>query len=515
MLPNVIAFIPGCPGSGRVFLAVAVTVSALVFGVRTIGSFSAPSVYASTVRIKLLPNAGNNGEVISGPHEAGYCDSRLMQTECEVLRSELILAQVVNVLGSNQTPGKKQLGTEEGTGIPDRIAQLEKRIKVRPVQDTNLIDICVLGENPEEAAQIANALAETYRAYQGNLLKVVPPPVSSPLRAEVMGRALPMRRPVEPNNLPGIAREALGAILLGVAAGSLVVMVGCRRKPLMPADVLPSVFVIVFFVVLGVGALKCSANFAVTTAAGLLLAFMVGGAADWFMFLRRKYPEAPNTFPAVFVIVFLLVVCLGVLDTALSTKWYCSAVRLRLGLATPDRAGLGTAPVGYAVHDPQLIKTQCDVIRSEDTLRPVIEDLDLNRQWGKRYSYGTSLQTSWTLALLKRRIEVRRIPDTCLIEIRVHSEKAEEAARLANALWETYRDHRRDHLAASPQGPAVIQAEVLDHAVPAASPMGHQELQQLASYALTGLCLAFAAGGGAVWVVSELLKAQSRKLLGP
>jgi capsular polysaccharide biosynthesis protein len=107
-------------------------------------------------------------------------------------------------------------------------------------------------------------------------------------------------------------------------------------------------------------------------------------------------------------------------------------------------------------------------------------------------------------------IEVRRIPETCLIEIRVLSEKAEEATRLANALGETYLNHRRDHPATSPQGPAAIEVEVLDHAVPAASPMWHYELAQLASYALAGLCLAFAVGGKVMWGVAEVSGRRAR-----
>ena len=110
---------------------------------------------------------------------------------------------------------------------------------------------------------------------------------------------------------------------------------------------------------------------------------------------------------------------------------------------------------------------------------------------------------------------MRRVPDTWLIEINVQSDQSEEAAGLANAIGETYREHRRDHLATYPQGSAAIQVEVLDHAVPAASPKGHRELEQLVAYALGGLCLAFAAGGGAVWTVSQIAKAQRRRLLSP
>ena len=498
------------PGSVRVFLAVAATVSALIFGARAIGSFSAPRVYLSNVRIKLVRNADKTGGDSSEPDATSGYDPLLIQTECEVIGSEVILAHVTSAVGKNKAPGERQLGTEEGTGVPDRIAQLRKCIEVRPVQNTNLIDVRVLSEDPDEAARIANALVETYCAYQGNLLKAVPPPVSIPLKAQVMDRALPVKWPGQPSNLPGIARDALGAILLGVAAGLVVVLVAFRRKPPMGTDILPSVFVIVFSVVLGLSALKSSVNLAVATSAGLLLAFVVGGVADWFLFMRKKYPETPNIYPAVFMTVFLVVAGVGVLDTAFSTNWYWSTARLRLRLTSTDRAGQGTSAGGSAVYDSRLFKNEGDFIRSEDILRPVVLGLDLNRQWGKRYSDGTPIPTKQTIAHLKERIEVRRLPDTCLIEIRVLSEKAEEAARLANALGETYLNHRRDHPATSPQGPAAIEVEVLDHAVPAASPMRHHELKQLVSYALAGLCLAFAVGGKVMWGVAEVSGRRAR-----
>ena len=513
MLKNLIASIPARPGSARVFLAVAATVAALVFGVRAIGSFSAPRVYVGKVRIKLVANADNTKGNASEPNATNGCDPLLMRTECEVIRSELILAHVISAVGMNQTQGKRLPGPQGASAIPGQIERLRKRIEVRPIQSTDLIDVCVHSEDPGEAAQIANVLVETYRAYLGNLLKDLPPPVSIPLKAQVIDRALPVLGPVQPNNLPGAARDALGAILLGVAAGSVVVLAGFRRRPPVCGDILPLVFIIVFSLALSFSALESSVNLAVATAAGLLLAFVVGGVADWFLFLRQQYPEAPNVFPAVFMAVLLLVTGVGALDVVLSSKWYSSTARLRVGLASTDRVRQGPSPGGPAVYDSHLFGNEGDFIRSEDILRPVIDDLDLSRQWGKRYNYGTPVATQQTIAHLKERINVRRVPGTCLIEISVQSDQSEEAAGLANAIAATYRAHRRDHLAAYPQASAAIQVEVLDHAVPAASPEGHRELEQLVAYALGGLCLAFAAGGGAVWTVSEIAKAKRKSLL--
>jgi capsular polysaccharide biosynthesis protein len=510
MLRNLIARIFSQRGSARVFLAVAAAVWALIFGVSVIGSSSVPRVYVSTVRIKLVPSADNSEEANPGHHEVSSYSPWLVPTECEVMRSAVILARVANALDSKQTESHRQLRAQERLGIPGRIAQLTTQIKVRPVPNTNVVEICVLSEDRDEAAQIANALGEIYYEYQADLVKRVPRSVPSLPKAEVMNRALTTSRPEGLKTLLGVARHALGAALLGAVAGSVVVFVAFRRRVPMTTAVLPWLSMIVLFLVLGVSALKSSLNLAVATSAGLLLAFVVGGVADWFISVRKKHPEAPNVFPAVFMAVFLLVLGVGILNAVISPAYYCSTVRLRLGLGMADPARPGTAMDSSAVYDAELIKTQCDAICSESILRPVIVDLDLNRQWGRRFSDGGPLKTLETIEFLKGRIDVRRIPDTCLVEIRAVSEKAEEAARLANALAETYRDHRRDSPAASPSGPMAIRAEILDPGMPAADALPYYKLRQLTSPALAALCLAFAVGGGATWTVSRAVKARSR-----
>ena len=57
---------------------------------------------------------------------------------------------------------------------------------------------------------------------------------------------------------------------------------------------------------------------------------------------------------------------------------------------------------------------------------------------------GTRLKTSETIGMLKRAIDLRPVRNTSLIEIRVFSEKADEAARIANAIAEAYKAHRAE-----------------------------------------------------------------------
>jgi uncharacterized protein involved in exopolysaccharide biosynthesis len=49
---------------------------------------------------------------------------------------------------------------------------LKRRLAVRPVRNTEIIEICATGERPGEAAQIANAVAQAYSEYRAERRKL-------------------------------------------------------------------------------------------------------------------------------------------------------------------------------------------------------------------------------------------------------------------------------------------------------------------------------------------------------
>ncbi|MGO8927851.1 MAG: M56 family metallopeptidase [Limisphaerales bacterium] len=141
----------------------------------------------------------------------------------------------------------------------------------------------------------------------------------------------------------------------------------------------------------------------------------------------------------------LLLVVLGV-RLALSPTTYQSTVRIRVEREQPD--GLAD-PRGLIGYDPYFIQTEFEVLQSEPVLGKVIEALDLNKEWGIKHADGDRLKTLETLALLKSRLDFRVVRNTSLIEIRVSSEKPDEAARIANAIADSYRDLRYEQRVAS------------------------------------------------------------------
>jgi len=143
----------------------------------------------------------------------------------------------------------------------------------------------------------------------------------------------------------------------------------------------------------------------------------------------------------VILAVFLLVVITATLVTFILPESFSSTARIQIQRDSPDIEGL-TRPNYVAGYDPYYIQTEFEVIQSEIILRPVVEQLDLNTVWGKKYAGGDKLKTSEAISLLKGRMDLRPVRNTSLIEIRVYSEDPNEAAKLANAIADAYHEHR-------------------------------------------------------------------------
>ena len=141
--------------------------------------------------------------------------------------------------------------------------------------------------------------------------------------------------------------------------------------------------------------------------------------------------------------VFFLVVITATLVTFILPESFSSTARIRVERDTADIPGLGNdrqyLPMSY---DPYFIQTEFEVIQSEVVLGKVISDLNLNQEWAAKYGGGERLKTSDTMEILKHNLELRPVRNTSIIEIRVLSEKPDEAAKIANAIAETYHTHR-------------------------------------------------------------------------
>ncbi len=148
----------------------------------------------------------------------------------------------------------------------------------------------------------------------------------------------------------------------------------------------------------------------------------------------------------VIIAVFLLVVITATLVTFILPESFASTARIKVERDKSDIEELtgSQAGVRFNPYDPYFIQTEFEIIQSETILGKVIDVMNLNDVWGKRYYDGTKLKTSESLAFIRRGLDLRPVRNTTLIDIRVFSENPKEAADLANQIAETYRQWRLD-----------------------------------------------------------------------
>jgi uncharacterized protein involved in exopolysaccharide biosynthesis len=193
-------------------------------------------------------------------------------------------------------------------------------------------------------------------------------------------------------------------------------------------------------------------------------------------------------------VVFLFVVATSTLITFTLPESYASTARVlvRQDASEVTRKPGMPAPVG--AYDPYFVRIQVELIQSEVVLGKVIDALDLNQTWGKKYTDGNPLKTSETLVLLKSRLELRPVLYSALIEIRAFSDNPSEAAALANAIAQSYREYRS----------GLAPADIVDRAVPGLRPVRPNKPLNIALGILGGIVLALAAGAGmagiAAWI---------------
>jgi len=141
--------------------------------------------------------------------------------------------------------------------------------------------------------------------------------------------------------------------------------------------------------------------------------------------------------------VFLLVVTSTTIFTLMWPKTYSSFVRVEVKKEAMHTTSLfqgGSSQ--YSPHDIYFMQTQFELIQSKDILYQVIEDMNLNVEWARRYGSPAPFDTVRTFGVMERKVSVKQLRNTDLIEITAYSEDPAEAAELANKIAETYRQYR-------------------------------------------------------------------------
>lgn len=152
----------------RIRKTVILAVFLLVVITATIVTFILPELYSSKAVIKVERDVTDVPGVGDRPNYGGVYDPYFIQTEFNVIQSEVILDKVIEKLDLNKRWAQK-LGSSVPFKTTDTRAALQHNIDLRPERNTSLIDISVYSDDKQEAADIANTIAQVYKEYRQDL----------------------------------------------------------------------------------------------------------------------------------------------------------------------------------------------------------------------------------------------------------------------------------------------------------------------------------------------------------
>jgi uncharacterized protein involved in exopolysaccharide biosynthesis len=158
--------------------------------------------------------------------------------------------------------------------------------------------------------------------------------------------------------------------------------------------------------------------------------------------LSRPARSPLFTFFVVFTTVFLLVLIVSGTITFILPESYASTARVEVEPDANDFSSVPGSQITPTGFDPYFIQTTFEIMQSQVVLDKVIAALDLNAKWGKKYNAGEKLRTNETMAILKGNMMLTPVRNTKLIAITVYSDDANEAAQIANAIADSYKDYR-------------------------------------------------------------------------
>lgn len=150
----------------RIRKTVILAVFLLVVITATLVTFILPESFSSTARINVNRDASDIGGMLDS-RTSGVMpyDPYFIQTEFEVIQSEIILGSVIDQLDLNTKWGAKYGGGGK-LKTSETIQLLKNRMNLRPVRNTTLIEITMYSENAAEAAELANTVAEVYQRHR-------------------------------------------------------------------------------------------------------------------------------------------------------------------------------------------------------------------------------------------------------------------------------------------------------------------------------------------------------------
>lgn len=139
----------------------------LVCGGVFLWTYRAPKIYSATCTIIIDPSAprvfnNNVSEVVEMGSGSYWADIQFYQTQYKIIGSKEIAQRVAERLGLGADPNYPVPNAGTPGQVRDVSGSVMGQTTIKPVKDSRLALITVEDRQPERAAQIANAIANTY-----------------------------------------------------------------------------------------------------------------------------------------------------------------------------------------------------------------------------------------------------------------------------------------------------------------------------------------------------------------
>jgi capsular exopolysaccharide synthesis family protein len=166
---------------------------------------------------------------------------------------------------------------------------------------------------------------------------------------------------------------------------------------------------------------------------------------------------------AIIITVFLITAIIATAVTFILPESYASTCKVKIENDVNDSTG-GVAPTpSQTTYDPYFIQTTFEIMSSSLVLSNVVNSLNLNAEWGKKYFNGETLKTTESMDILRGRMALAPVRSSKLISITVYSDDPKEAALLANTVAESYKTYRIEtRREATVKGLDVFEGQYLD-----------------------------------------------------
>ena len=126
-------------------------------------AFREAATYRAVVLINLEKEQSNLLDLGTGGQREGGVDAMFLETESRLIRNREVLESAVRRLDAAQAPEQApSADPKEKDRIAARAQRLRSTLQVHQIQGTSLVELACIANSPKEAADVANAVAQSY-----------------------------------------------------------------------------------------------------------------------------------------------------------------------------------------------------------------------------------------------------------------------------------------------------------------------------------------------------------------